>query len=263
MDLDLTTLGPMAGSSTGLQARSAMRTAVVWAVLRDALTALAVDRGATGLHVLDAGGGTGGFAVPLAGLGHHVTVVDPSPDSLAALERRAAEAGLAGAVHAVQGDAAQLPELVPAESVDAVLCHSVLEVVDDPTAAVAAVAGVLRQGGVASVLAAGRGAAVVARALAGHFDEAAHALQDERGRFGPSDALARRFTEGELVGLLDGAGLRVQAVHGVRVFSDLVPGALLDDPSAGEALVALEEAAATRPEFRALATQLHVLALRP
>src|SRR5256885_16748870 len=112
----------MAGPSTGVHARSAMRTAVVWSVLRDALSALAVDRGAPGLHVLDAGGGTGGSAVPLAGLGHDVTVVDPSPDSLAALERRAAEAGLAGTVHAVQGDAAQLLDLVPANSVDAVLC---------------------------------------------------------------------------------------------------------------------------------------------
>ena len=240
-----------------------MRTAVVWSVLRDALTALAVDRGDARLHVLDAGGGTGGFAVPLAGLGHEVTVVDPSPDSLAALERRAAEAGLAGAIHAVQGDAAQLPELVASESVDAVLFHSVLEVVDDPTASVAALAGVLRRGGIASVLAAGRAAAVVARALAGHFDEAAHVLDDPHGRFGPSDAVVRRFTESELSELLTAAGLHVQSVHAVRVFSDLVPGALLDDPAAGASLLALEEAVSARAEFRALATQLHVLATRP
>jgi SAM-dependent methyltransferase len=239
-----------------------MRTAVVWSVLRDALAQLAADRGGTPLHVLDAGGGTGGFAVPLAGLGHDVTVVDPSPDSLAALERRAAEAGLAGAVHAVQGDAAQLPDLVEPESVDAVLCHSVLEVVDDPAVAVAAVARVLRGGGLASVLAAGRGAAVVSRALAGHFDEAAHALGDDRGRLGPADGLVRRFSEMELSRLLDDAGLHPQSVHAVRVFTDLVPGALLDDPAATEALLALEEAVASRPEFRVLATQLHVLAVR-
>ena len=246
-----------------MHARGAMRTAVVWAVLRDALTALAVDRGEATLHVLDVGGGTGGFAVPLAELGHRVTVVDPSPDSLAALERRAAEAGIAGVVHAIQGDVAQLPDVAAAESVDVVLCHSVLEVVDEPAAAVAAVGRVLRPGGLASVLAAGRGAAVVGRALAGHFDEAAHVLSDAQGRFGPTDALARRFTEAELVRLVVEAGMAVESVHAVRVFSDLVPGALLDDPAAGEALLALEEAVAARPEFRALATQLHVLAVRP
>lgn len=252
----------MGTPATGLPGRTALRTAVVWSALRAALSVVAERSGATQLHVVDAGGGTGGFAVPLAGLGHRVTVVDPSPDSLAALERRAAEADVTGAIEAVQGDAAQLPDLVPAESADAVLCHSVLEVVDDPQAALTGVVRVLRAGGVASVLAAGRGAAVVARALAGHFAEASHVLHDVQGRFGAADALARRFTEAELRQLLTGAGLAVDSLHAVRVFSDLVPGALLDDASASAALLRLEEAVAERPEFRALATQLHALAVR-
>ena len=50
------------------------------------------------LTVVDVGGGTGGFAVPLAQAGHRVTVVDASPDALAALTRRAAEAGVADRV---------------------------------------------------------------------------------------------------------------------------------------------------------------------
>ena len=68
-----------------------VRTAVVWELL-SAVLAEAASR--PPLVVVDAGGGTGGFAVPLAEAGHQVTVVDPSPDSLAALQRRAAEKGL-------------------------------------------------------------------------------------------------------------------------------------------------------------------------
>ena len=50
-------------------------------------------------------------------------------------------------------------------------------------------------------------------------------------------------------------------MHGVRIFADLVPGTLLDlEPGATSALVELEEAVSDRPEFRPLATQLHVLA---
>ena len=45
------------------------------------------------LDVVDLGGGTGVMAIPLAARGHRVTVVDPSPDALASLERRTAEAG--------------------------------------------------------------------------------------------------------------------------------------------------------------------------
>ena len=48
------------------------------------------------LDVIDVGGGTGAWAIELAAQGHRVTVVDPSPDALASLERRTAEAGLRG-----------------------------------------------------------------------------------------------------------------------------------------------------------------------
>ncbi|MFB9838945.1 class I SAM-dependent methyltransferase, partial [Actinoallomurus acaciae] len=81
---------------------------VVWEILREVLDESAKASGRAVLDVLDAGGGTGGLAVPLAELGHHVTVVDSSPDALAGLERRAAEAAVR--VRALQGDADGLLE---------------------------------------------------------------------------------------------------------------------------------------------------------
>ncbi len=240
-----------------LRSRSTVRTAVVWRVLRDAISGL------EHAHVLDAGGGTGGFAVPLAQLGHTVTVVDPSPDSLAAFERRAAEADVSGQVRAVQGDAADLLDVVEPEQYDAVLGHSVLEVVEDAAAAVAAMARALRPGGVLSLLTANRVAAVFHRAAAGRLAEARRLLADPAGRAGDNDPLARRFTCDELVALVAAAGLHPAAMHGVRVFADSVPAALLDmDPDAVDDLVALEEAAAEIPAYRAVATQLHLLARR-
>ena len=188
-----------------------------------------------GLDVLDVGGGTGGFAVPLAELGHRVTVVDPSPDALAALQRRAGEAGVE--VRAVQGDAAGLLEVVEPGSADLVLCHGVLEHVDDLAPAVAALVAVLRPGGTLSLLVATRNAVVLARAVAGRFAEAQHALEDPDGRWGPGDPMPRRFTEPGLLALLGDAGLRVEEVHGVRTVADLVPGALVDaEPGAADAL---------------------------
>ncbi|MDQ1696504.1 MAG: hypothetical protein QOJ03_1857, partial [Frankiaceae bacterium] len=213
--------------------------------------------------VLDAGGGSGGFAVPLAQLGHTVTVVDPSPDSLAALERRVAETDTADRVRAMQGDAAGLPDLVPTGAFDLVLCHSVLEVVDDPHEALGAIAQALRPGGVASVLAANRTAAVVSRVSAGRLGEALRLFSDAAGSTGDGDPLARRFTLDELQLVLTGTGLRPRTVHGVRVFADLLPPALLDgDPQAVDDLLALERMAAERPDYLAIATQLHVLADR-
>jgi S-adenosylmethionine-dependent methyltransferase len=126
---------------------AAPRTAVVWAVLRKELA-----RAHRPITAVDVGGGTGGFAVPLATAGHRVTVVDASPDALAALTRRAAEAGVGDRVTAVQGDGDALADLVPPGSVDLVLCHSLLEVVDDPNRVVESLAAVLQPGGAASVV---------------------------------------------------------------------------------------------------------------
>lgn len=248
--------GPAGGPA---EARAAVRTATIWAVLEAELA----RAGQAPLAVLDVGGGTGGFAVPLAERGHTVTVVDPSPNSLAALERRAADSGVSDRVRAVQGDMAGLPDLVEPGSCHLVLCHSVLEVVDDPAAALAGVHAVLRQGGATSLLAANRMAAVLGRALAGRPEEARRVLTDPSGRSGPSDGLARRFSLPGLRDLAVDAGLEVEAVHGVRVFADHVPAAAMEtDPSAAASYAALEGLACEVPELVAVASQIHLLARR-
>ena len=231
----------------------AVRSTVVGELLAEAVAAL----GPPPLQIVDAGGGTGGFAVPLAALGHRVTVVDPSPDAMAALSRRAAEHELAGSVAAVQGDLAGLLDVVAAGSADVVVCHNVLEVVDDPALALAAIHDILRSGGLVSVLVGNRTAAVLARAVGGRFAEAARLLADPAAD-GPT-----RYDVPTLHAALRAGGLVPEATHGVRVFSDLVPGALLDaEPAATAQLLALERAASGLPDYLPLATQLHVLARR-
>ncbi|MFG2620252.1 class I SAM-dependent methyltransferase [Streptomyces sp. NPDC048507] len=244
--------------------RASLRTAVVWEVLKEALDRRAKATGRDVLDVLDTGGGTGKFAVPVAHLGHRVTVVDPSPNALFGLERRVSEAGVADLVRGVQGDAQGLLDVVERDAYDVVICHGVLEYVDDPAEGVANAVAALRPGGVLSLLGAGLGGAVLARALAGHFTEARTALGDPAGRWGSGDPVPRRFTAEQLSELVGGAGLEVGAVHGVRIFADLVPGVLVDtEPGAVEALLRLEEAAAELPAFHAVATQLHVLGEKP
>jgi S-adenosylmethionine-dependent methyltransferase len=229
------------------------RTAVVWQVLRRELA-----RADRPLTALDVGGGTGGFAVPLAQAGHTVTVVDASPDALAALTRRAADAGVAERVTAMQGDADGLADLVEPGTVDLVLCHSLLEVVDDPGKAVDALAATLRPGGAASVVVASRAAAVLAKAIGGHLAAASLLVASPDGRGDLRDRLRRRFDADSAAALLSGAGLTVEEIHGVRIVADLVPGTVAE--SEHEALQAFELALATVPPYRDIATQLHLLA---
>jgi S-adenosylmethionine-dependent methyltransferase len=282
---------PTTPPSSSLQRRSAARTAVVWDALRTVFDGQ--DRGRPA-SVVDIGGGTGGFAVRVAELGHRVVVVDPSPDALAILARRADECGVADLVTGRQGDLDSLVDLVadlggptgaqPGRSgdepgqggADVVLCHGVLEIVDDPVVALAAVARVLRPGGTLSLLVNQRHAAVVARAMAGHFQQA-RALLDpapaqasvappapDTDRDSPRDAgRQRRFTAEEITAALTGSGFDVEAMHAVRVFVDLVPSSLVDlETGSAQALVELERAVAARPEYLALGTQIHAVAVR-
>lgn len=248
--------------------REGVRGSVVWDVLRQVLTDRAAETGRARLDVIDAGGGTGGFAVPLAALGHHVTVVDPSPDALAAAQRRAAEMNVT--IAAIQGEAGGLDSVAGEDAADLVICHSVLEYVDSPADALAAIARVLRPAGTVSVLAANAVAAVLHRALAGRFadaqallDEAVRAPARSGGTARPADGGPRRFSLPGLAALIEGAGLRPGAAHGVRIFADLVPSALVDaDPGAVDALRCLEAAAAVHPPLRDIAAHLHVLGHR-
>ena len=241
--------------------RDGARFSLVWDVLRDVVSARAAETGRQALDIVDVGGGTGGLAVPFAALGHNVTVVDPSPDALAAAQRRAAEAG--ARLTAVQGEAASLDSVVGTKAADLVICHNVLEYVDSPADAMTAIAAVLRPSATVSVLAANAVAAVLHRALAGRFSEARQLLESENGNGQEGSGLPRRFTLPALTALIEGAGLAAGEAHGLRIFSGLVPGALLDADAGGtEALRALEAAAAVTPPLRDIAAQLHVLGHR-
>jgi S-adenosylmethionine-dependent methyltransferase len=230
--------------------RDNARTAVVWQTLQGLLDT-------TPLDVVDIGGGTGGFAVRVAAQGHRVAVVDPSPDALAALSRRASERGVEVAGH--QGDLSSLADVVGERAADLVLCHGVLEMAPDPVAALVTIGRVLRPGGRLSLLVGQRTAAVLARAMAGHFEQA-HELLDQTAAVGRS---GRRFSLEEATTALAAAGFALEATYAVRVFTDLVPGSLLDlEPGATQALVDLEQAVARRPDYLPLATQLHLIAVQ-
>jgi SAM-dependent methyltransferase len=274
------TQAPERAAGSDAERRRAAPPALVADALDAALAARAAQTGRAVLDVVDVGAGTGGFAVRLAALGHHVTVVDPSPDALAGARWRAAELGVT--LTAVQGEAGDLAALVGAAAADLVVCHNVLEYVDSPAAAMAAIARVLRAGGTASVLAANVVAAVLQRALAGRYDEARRLLEPHVTAAGPSVAHPdpaltpapapdphpvtgitehRRFTLTELTALIEGAGLRVGEAQGIRVFAGLLPGAGAD-PNAADGLRDLEAAAAGYPALRDIAARLHVLAFR-
>jgi S-adenosylmethionine-dependent methyltransferase len=230
------------------------RQGLIWQLLSASLTSVTTDGQPP--TVLDCGGGSGSFAVPLAQAGARVTVVDISVDALATLRRRADEAGVADRVNAVQADVEALGDAVGARTFDLVLAHGILGAVDQVPAAFEAIAATVRPGGLLSVLVANPVAGVIARALAGDLAAALaelRGLTTDFGHPGPDAVQA----------LCRDRGLLVENTHGIGVFADIVPGRSLDLPGARAALDELEAASATRPPFSEIAGKVHLLARRP
>lgn len=220
----------------------------------EAELAAARQRGAEHPRVVDVGGGSGVWAVPLASEGCLVTVVEPNPNAIATLQRRAAEEGVGDRITVIADDSDALTSVVAAGSADLVLAHGLLEVVDDAPKVAAALAEILSEEGAVSVLVANRHAAVLHRALAGKYNEARTLLADPDGVL-PSDdeVLLRRFDAEGLRGLLAAAGLRIDVLQGEGVVSDVADGG---DPGLAE----FELEAALDPTLRDVASRLHALA---
>lgn len=239
------------------------RVAVVWSVLSAEIERFAAGTG-TRMTILDVGGGSGGFAVPLAELGHEVTVVDPSANALASLRQRAADVGVEDRLTAVQADADELPDVVEDGAAELVLCHSVLEMIEQPEAALDALAAACAQGGAVSVLVPNRIAAVFGKALGGQFSSALDLLVDVDGIIEGKDTIKRRFETATLTAMVGSSGLVTEQVHGVGVVGDLIPASVAEaEAGTGEELREFELATASRIPFRDMATQIHLLARKP
>ena len=217
---------------------------------------------ATGsLRALDLGCGTGAFALRLAQLGYHVTLLDSSRPMLDFAERNAREAGLSGKIALADGDAAEVANLFPAESFDVILSHNVLEYLPDPAAVLRAAVRTLRgPSAILSVLVHNQAGEVMKAAIQnGDLAAAGQALTAEWGRESLYGGSVRLFTTQILRATLTAASLAVIAERGVRVVSDYLPPQI-DQSTDYEKIFELERKLGSRPDFAAVGRYTHWLA---
>lgn len=215
------------------------------------------------LHALDLGCGTGAIAVRMAQLGLHVTLLDSSLPMLDFARRAAREAGVTERIALQHGNATQLANLFPAGSFDVILCHNIMEYVDDPGAVLRGAARGLRDSSaLLSILVRNQAGEVLKAAIrAGDLAAAEHNLTAEWGNESLYGERVRLFTAGSVHAMLTVASLAVTAERGVRVMSDYLPPKV-SRAAEYKRIFDLERKLGRRPEFAAVARYTQYLTRR-
>jgi S-adenosylmethionine-dependent methyltransferase len=206
------------------------------------------------LYALDVGCGTGAAAVRLARLSFHVTLLDSSQAMLDLARRTAEEAAVANRMTLTQGDAAELVELFAPGSLDVILCHNVLEFVDDPSVVLRGAARALRDtSAILSIVVRNQAGEVLKAAIqSGDLTAAENSLASEWGCESLYGGRVRLFTPAKVRQLLDATSLELIAERGVRVIADYLPSRISREAEY-EGIFALERKLGKRPEFAAIA----------
>jgi S-adenosylmethionine-dependent methyltransferase len=211
-------------------------------------------------RVVDVGGGFGRQAIMLARAGHTVVVVDFDSKMLAlahdALSGEPQE--VRSRVELVLGDGAAAASLVGTDF-DLACCHSVLMYEDDPGPMLSGLVGLVRRGGLISVLSLNTEARAMRSGLQGRWREAAASLEAGR-QIDSRYVQSREHTREEITQLLEAAGAKVKGWHGVGVFTDhLTETIVVEDP---EDVYLAEWLAGNRDPYRQVARCFHLLAER-
>ena len=213
-------------------------------------------------NVVDVGGGAGNQSIPLARIGHDVTIVDSSATMLGraqdALGLEAAD--VARRVRLVLSSGEEAPRALDGEMFDAVLCHGVIMYVPDPESLVVSLAKLARPGGLVSLVAKNAASMATRPALQGDWSGALEGFDQRHQTNGLGvDTVAQTLEEIEE--MFRSSGVEPVAWYGVRLFTDgWVRGMPESDDE--DLVMAVELEASRRDPYRQMSRLLHVIGVR-
>ena len=221
-----------------------------------------LDGKGDGLDVVDAGGGQGQFALDLAAAGHRVWLTDISVEMLDLAREQVAERGLGSRVQTLQLPLQALDSDPRIPSADLLLCHAVLEWLEQPQQALVHLAHCLVPGGYLSLTFYNR------RALEFRLLQRGSLRQLDRNRDsghwgGHPGSLTPQnpLLPEEVMGWVEQAGLSLVAHSGIRCFHDFMTPEMRDKlPPA--AIVEKELEYSRVDPYRQLARYVHLLCRR-
>ena len=232
------------------------------AVLNRDLAPVLVER-ASELHIVDAGGGQGQFAMDLAEAGHRVHLADISAQMLEQAGEQRARRGLEDRVTLLHKPLQELPKQREFCNADLVLCHAVLEWLEEPRQALECLQKLLSPGGYLSLTFYNRRALEYRLLQRGSFRQLDRNIESANwgghpGSLTPQNPLLLEWVEGWLAQV----GLEVVAHSGIRCFHDFMTPHIREKLPAA-AIVEKELAYSRVDPYRQLARYIHLLCRAP
>lgn len=167
--------------------------------------------------VLDVGAGLGQVNEWFLAKGHAVIHTDIAEDMVLEAQQNHEQLGLTRRAQYLAAPLEALATQLPDQQFSLILCHAVLEWVDDGKAALQQLADLLKPGGTLSLMFYNRDAQLMANAVYGNFDYIARGLKVKKTvRLSPQQP--RRPNDVEQ--WIADAGLSVESKTGVRCFHD-------------------------------------------
>ena len=222
-----------------------------------------LPRRAGPLHALDLGGGTGAIAIRLARIGVQVTLLDASQPMLDLANRAARDAGVAERIVLKHGEATQSMALFEPASFDVVLCHNILEYINDPVDVLKGAARILRDASsIISVLVRNQAGEVFKAAIHdGDLVTAQQNLDAEWAHESLYGGRVRLFPARKLQTMLRESSFTEVAERGVRVLSDYLP-MNISRQDEYERIFELERKVGERMEYVGVARYTQIFAQR-
>ncbi|RDV26034.1 methyltransferase domain-containing protein [Alteromonas aestuariivivens] len=209
------------------------------------------------MRILEVGGGTGIMTRELLVMGHDVLLTDASEDILGLAREMLAEY----TTRPGQLEIMQIPlwELEPQADIDLVVCHAVLEWLENPLQAIEHLYSLTPAGKRLSLSFFNRDAALFGNVLYGNFDYIARGMKvKNQVRLNPQNPVSPQ----QAIAQAEKCGFVVEQVTGIRCFHDYLKERLGSD-EAFEQLLALERQYNRQPPFSWLGKYLHLMLHKP
>jgi S-adenosylmethionine-dependent methyltransferase len=235
-----------------------------WSKLRYSIALANLKRHITGnnLTILDAGGGNGLESITFAQQGHNIVLLDYSDEMLTEAKNNAQKCNLTDEIKYCRGDVSSIPLLFTKETFDIVLCHHVLQYIEDKDLVLRALSYAVKPKGIISIICINRYSETYRLALQENNLLAAYrALESEVIISKVFDTPMKAYSYEDINIPLQNSGYTIIGQYGIRCINDYISNNESKyDPKVYAEIEKLEYAMSDKYPYYLIARSFHIIA---